>query len=82
MASNRCLCEECRAVFHADEVLHAESPFDASQIYACPRCKEVNHIIVACERDGCDKPATCGSPTKYGGYAHTCYEHRNPEDWK
>lgn len=59
-----------------DKVLEALNPFDDLDILVgCPRCKDVNTIVTACDELGCWKPIECGTPTA-DGYRSTCSRHR------
>lgn len=55
-------------------VLTAPSPFSADTLQACPACKEVNSIRVACDEPGCWEEVSCGTPTP-NGYRQTCGKH-------
>jgi hypothetical protein len=71
-------CGDLRCGWHGreDKVLKAPDPFtEGEELWACPDCKEVNGIIMACDEPRCWKEATCGTPTP-AGYRHTCGQHR------
>lgn len=72
---NKFLCQSCDAPLREDEVLHAPNPFDPDwKIQGCPKCLEVNSLVVACEADSCFQEVTCGFPTPTG-YMRTCGKH-------
>lgn len=78
----RCKCENrrCGWVGKATEALRAPSPFDPTDILnGCPRCKGVDTLRTVCDENGCDRFATCGSPTP-DGYRQTCFEHGPQEE--
>jgi len=72
--SSKLLCLECGWVGTYHDILSAKNPFQKGEIIACPECKEIGHLSFVCEVDGCEKEATCGTPTK-GGYLRCCGEH-------
>jgi hypothetical protein len=72
--SDRWLCEECRHVCDADDILRAPNPFDPEDtLHFCPDCKQPNQLTRTCWK--CDKPASSGTPTKTHGYVWACHEH-------
>jgi len=74
---NKVVCHEFRCKWHGetDEMLSAKNPFrDGDMIYACPKCKEINSVVTACDETDCWKEATAGTPTD-NGYRQTCSEH-------
>lgn len=76
--AEKVMCDETRCDWHGtdDKILRATSPFDAEEtLYACPKCKTVNSVVVACDEPGCWKEATCGTPTD-NDYRRTCGKHR------
>lgn len=78
MGQEKVVCNEIRCDWHGldDEILRAPNPFEQGEVlYACPKCKEVGSIVVACDEPGCWKEATCGTPTE-NDYRRTCGKHR------
>ena len=73
--SERFVCEHCYAKIEGDKVLRAPSPFDKSELLACPQCKEVNRLGVPCDEPGCWELCCCGTPTPTG-YRLTCHLHQ------
>ena len=74
---DKVVCSEFRCAWHGleDAILRAPNPFDEGEtIYACPKCKEVNSVVVACDEPGCWKEATCGTSTPTT-YRRTCGKH-------
>lgn len=67
-------CEECGWVGKSSKSLKAFSPFDGSEITACPECKFIQVFCAVCDEPGCKKLVSCGTPTK-DGYRSTCHEH-------
>jgi len=68
-------CTECGWVCETKELLTAPNPFDDNMtISGCPGCKEIGRFENMCNVPGCDKPATCGTPTK-DGYKRLCGNH-------
>lgn len=68
-----CHCCDWRGM--ASDLLRAPSPFDPTdELVACPNCKQLDELIVACDEDGCWREATCGTPVD-GGYRQTCFDH-------
>ena len=61
------------------DILRAPSPFSDDILIACPKCKEVGSLIVACDETECWKEATCGTPTA-DDYRMTCFDHRPIDD--
>lgn len=75
--TDKVVCSEYRCNWHGmdDEILRAPNPFeDGETLYACPKCKGVGSVVVACDEPGCWKEATCGTPA--GVYRRTCGKHR------
>jgi len=59
----------------SDEVLKAPSPFDKEyELWACPKCKGVNVLYLACDEPGCWQIGSSGMPVT-GGYRWTCAKH-------
>ena len=57
-------CLNCGHKFHELDQLKAPNPFDEDEfIYACPKCKDMEEIVMVCDEPGCDKEATCGTPS-------------------
>jgi hypothetical protein len=75
MATEKVVCRECEWKGTTYELLHAPNPFSAEeQVMGCPQCFSVESMDSACEREGCWKLYSCGTPT-LGGYAQTCGQH-------
>jgi len=75
--NDRLFCNERRCGWRGMqlEVLFAENPFNADETIAgCPKCKEINSLLVSCDEPGCWNEASCGTPTATG-YRHTCGKH-------
>lgn len=75
--SDKVVCQEFRCQWNGkgEEILCAPNPFVAGDtLYACPVCKAVGSIVVACDEPDCWGAATCGTPTK-SGYRRTCWKH-------
>lgn len=79
-ANQKVICETRRCGWHGleHEALVAKSPFSDDDLVACPECKEVGTLVVACDEPGCWKEASCGTPIP-GGYRRTCFDHRPKE---
>ena len=59
----------------SDDVLKAPNPFDFGEVlWACPSCKGINALYLACDEDGCWEMSACGTPTETG-YRSTCGKH-------
>jgi hypothetical protein len=70
-------CNSPRCGWHgtSDEVLKAQDPFDPDEtLWACPECKDLFGLSLACDEPDCWDGATCGTPTK-DGYRNTCGKH-------
>jgi hypothetical protein len=64
------------------ELLTAQDPFDVEEILtACPRCKGIFELRIACDEPGCWYEVTCGTPTP-NGYRQTCGKHAPKGDSK
>jgi hypothetical protein len=75
MRVRKWLCEDCGWLGAEADLARAEHPFIANdEIHGCPSCGEVTDLAMACDEDGCSRPATCGMPTPEG-YRHTCGPH-------
>lgn len=74
------ICEECRWVGRADEMLETTHPFLSDEtVAACPNCKSLcNTVVYRCDEPGCKEPSVMGWPSK-NGYRMTCHEHRHRE---
>jgi len=72
------ICSTHRCDWHGfeDELLTAQNPFENGEILsACPKCKEVESAVIACDEPECWERAICGTPTE-NGYRWTCGKHR------
>lgn len=72
------VCNDWRCGWHGmeSEMLTAPNPFvEGETISACPKCKDVNCLLYACDEHECWDEATCGTPTP-DGYRSTCGKHR------
>ena len=68
-------CSDCNWIGNDGELLSAPNPFYPDDtILGCPNCKQIGEFIELCDEPGCDRPATCGSPTP-SGYRRTCFDH-------
>lgn len=73
---NRYTCTNrgCGWAGHETEMLSAPDPFNVGDmLYACPNCKDQS-LVLACDEDGCNEQATCGTPTP-AGYRSVCSKH-------
>ena len=70
----RLLCDECGWIGDCACVLKAKNPFEDGAIMACPNCKLVEDLKVACEINGCVEKASCGKSTA-NGYVRCCGDH-------
>lgn len=70
-------CDDCNAVFPADQLLRADNPWskDAEAVTGCPHCFTITNGTRLCDDPGCVREATCGWPTPSGGYRMTCGAH-------
>lgn len=72
-------CKVCGDIIKAKDMLKAANPFDPDdEILGCPSCKTASgdgEWMELCEREGCGKEATCGTPLKGGGYLRACFKH-------
>jgi hypothetical protein len=60
-------CETCGVISLETELLTAVSPFrDDDHITACPACRWTGEFSEVCDREGCGRHATTGTPTKDG----------------
>ena len=69
------ICNDC--VWRGDdlELLREENPFEKNDfLYACPNCKSIFGLRVACDEPECWNEVTCGTPTP-NGYRQTCGKH-------
>lgn len=70
-------CSEwrCGWVGSSEEYLVAPDPFnEGCELVACPKCREVNSLVAACDEPGCTQEAGCGTNTP-DGYRRTCFKH-------
>ena len=74
--STKLICTVTRCGWHGtvDDVLKSPSPFDDEELWACPNCKSVESLKLACDEPDCWKAVECGAPTPEG-YKSTCSEH-------
>lgn len=70
-------CNEYRCNWNGIEsdVLMGINPFDFSSVWGCPKCKEINTVVFACDELGCWGDVSSGTPTE-SGYRHTCRLHK------
>lgn len=73
-------CETCAEYIKEEDILTAVSPFDPdSTITGCPNCKSAtgdgDGWQEICEIEGCNKPATCGTPVPNEPYLRSCFNH-------
>ena len=71
-------CNECNEISLEVDLLLAPNPFnpDEDTIVGCPLCLAVDRFGEICDEPGCESGASCGFPTKDGGYRRTCYKHK------
>ena len=70
-----CITHRCGWKGISTEVLKELNPFDEREIIlGCPKCKDVNTVVLACDEADCWEKADCGFPTG-SGYRRTCYSH-------
>ena len=73
--TTRWYCEECYRVCDDADVLRAPDPFTPDwEITACPQCRTVGSLVVACDVNGCPSQGSCGTPTPEG-FRWTCHNH-------
>ena len=71
----KCVNRNCKWTGRVTEVMESPNPFNAEDtIVGCPKCKDVNCLVYACDFEGCWKNVSSGTPT-CDGYKNTCYEH-------
>jgi phage FluMu protein Com len=71
----RFVCDACGWLGNESDLLVAANPFDATaSITGCPKCKNIDDLVNACDEPGCQRHASCGFPTQYG-YRRTCGLH-------
>jgi hypothetical protein len=76
MAMQKVLCNHCHWHGLFTEILSAPNPFDTHDTcQGCPKCKNINTVLYACDYKDCWKPITNGTP-KEDGYTLTCSKHR------
>lgn len=69
---NQPLCNWCG---NESCVLMAPNPFDDRDLLlACPRCRSMTDLVLACEIPGCTNEADCGWPDG-DTYRQTCGKH-------
>lgn len=67
---------DCGWSGESSDLLSAPDPFEVGgTITACPNCKDICSLVVACDEPGCYQHASCGTPTE-NGYRNTCHDHR------
>ena len=72
----RYICDywKCEWTGTLAEALSGPDPFNVGDtLYACPHCRDMT-LVRACDMDGCNHEATCGTPTPTG-YRTTCHTH-------
>ena len=82
MTNRKVKCSGRRCNWHGtdDEVLEAPNPFDENDVITgCPKCKQVDTTVYACDEPGCWADVCSGVATKTG-YRSTCHEHVPKED--
>lgn len=68
-------CQGCYMIIPDSEFLVAGDPFKKGEVvYGCPECGDMDSDPV-CDREGCRRSATCGTPTP-DGYRTTCGPHQ------
>ena len=65
----------CGWVGDNSALLRAPDPFGDGEVTACPKCKQIDQCVGACDEPGCEEFATCGTPTE-SGYRTTCHWHK------
>jgi hypothetical protein len=74
-------CEKYRCDWRGQdhEALRAPDPFnEGDELIACPKCREVSVLQVACDEPDCWEFVSCGTPTA-DGYRRTCHKHAPKE---
>ena len=77
MATKQVCCNiSCGWVGSSDDVFRATNPFNpkGKELWGCPKCKEVNSLVLACDEPGCCSPGVNGYSTA-AGWRVTCPEH-------
>ena len=74
---DKLVCRECAWTGEDEEALRAANPFNPEEtIVGCPRCLSIDTLQMACDVDGCWKPASNGGPhPRDGKYRSCCAEH-------
>lgn len=72
-------CKGCSCRMFYNELLTAKSPFDATMIFACWKCKDIDNFDLACDQDQCWENVSCGTPSSKG-YRNTCGKHAPKEN--
>jgi hypothetical protein len=71
-------CQErrCGWVGDSTELRYFNHPFQQDEtVGVCPKCTTIETSIwQACDELGCERTASCGTPT-LAGYRNTCYDH-------
>ena len=71
----RCKNWRCNWKGLEQEILLAPNPFDASdQLQGCPKCKDINTMLVCCYEAECWEFVDGGEPTP-AGYKQACGDH-------
>lgn len=69
-----CTCDNGH-IFPEAEMLVAQHPFDPDdQVHGCPQCRTIRNIYRACDRTGCHRAASSGTPDGHS-YRWTCHTH-------
>src|SRR4030043_13071 len=65
MGKEKVVCSTYRCDWHGleEEILKSPNPFEVGEtLYACPKCKEVGSVVIACDESECWKGAMGGTP--------------------
>lgn len=76
-------CSACGWVGTQEELLRADSPFDASILLsACPKCHTVEGVRfpVLCDTQGCTNLAGAGDQVVNGRLRRVCEQHRKEQE--
>lgn len=75
-ANTKFVCDR-RCGWHGvrSALLSAPDPFNEGEsLSACPKCRDISDLEIACDEPGCWEPVSCGFPSP-DGYRQTCGKH-------
>lgn len=74
MSADKWICQECGFIGPIDAFDKVPDPRGPDTWTVCPKCRQPENVVAACDEPGCKQASTCGFPIP-DGYRRTCGDH-------